>query len=412
VPAWISPDIGYVVLFFMLFVLPRFLQRLGLPSALTALALGVIVSQSTGLFQDDTTIKLLSTLGIVALFLFAGLDVETNELRREAKALTEHLLVRVVLVASAAWAIHGWFDLDVREALLVSLALLTPSTGFILDSLGGWGLSESERFWVRSKAIATELVALAILFGAVQSTSAVRLGSSAVALVAMMVVLPIIFRWFAAVVVPHAPKSEFGLLMTVAAACALITRALGVYYLVGAFVVGMAARRFRSALPSLASNQMLDSVEAFASIFVPFYFFHAGLALPASTFGRESMVTGVAFALVVFPMRLLSVAAHRRARFKESIRHGLRVGVPMLPTTVFTLVIVEILRVNFDVPDAVRGGLIVYAILSTLAPSVWLRRPEPAFDTELELGVVTPAAATPLKPAAAPASVAGDLPPA
>jgi Kef-type K+ transport system membrane component KefB len=392
VPEWISPDIGYVLLFFMLFVFPRFLQRLGLPSALTALAIGVAVGQGTGLFHDDQTINLLSTLGIVALFLFAGLDVETHELRREAAALTEHLMVRVVLVAGAAWLCRWLFGLDIRAALLVSLALLTPSTGFILDSLAGWGLSESERFWVRSKAIATELIALAILFGAVQSTSVERLGGSAVALVAMIVVLPIIFRWFAAVVVPHAPKSEFGLLMTVAAACALITRSLGVYYLVGAFVVGMAARRFRTALPSLASNQMLGSVEAFASIFVPFYFFHAGLALPASTFGWQSIATGAAFAAVVLPLRLLAVVVHRRLRFGESVKHSLRVGVPMLPTTVFTLVIVEILRMSFEVPPHVRGGLIVYAIVSTLAPSIWMRGPAPEFDAELQLGVVTPVA--------------------
>lgn len=388
-PTWISPDIGFVLLFFMLFVVPRFLQRLGLPSALTALALGVAVSQSTGLFYNDATINLLSTLGIVALFLFAGLDVETDELRREAGALAEHLVVRTVLVAITTWLCAWVFGLEVRGALLVSLALLTPSTGFILDSLGGWGLSESERFWVRSKAIATELVALAILFGAVQSTSATRLGLSAVALVAMMVVLPIVFRWFAAVVVPHAPKSEFGLLMTVAAACALITRSLGVYYLVGAFVVGMAARRFRSALPSLASTQMLGSVEAFASLFVPFYFFHAGLALPASTFSGVSIATGAAFALVVLPARLLTVVGHRRIRFGETLRLSLRVGVPMLPTTVFTLVIVEILRTSFDVPPHVLGGLIVYAIISTLVPSIWLRRPEPAFEAELQLGAVT-----------------------
>lgn len=389
-PTWISPDIGFVLLFFMLFVVPRFLQRVGLPSALTALALGVAVSQSTGLFHDDATINLLSTLGIVALFLFAGLDVETRELRREAAALAEHLIVRMALLAATTW-VCGWlFGLEVRPALLVSLALLTPSTGFILDSLGGWGLSESERFWVRSKAIATELLALAILFGAVQSTSATRLGLSAAALVAMMVVLPVVFRWFAAVVVPHAPKSEFGLLMTVAAACALITRSLGVYYLVGAFVVGMAARRFRSALPSLASNQMLGSVEAFASLFVPFYFFHAGLALPASTFSGASIATGVAFAAVVLPARLLTVVAHRRLRFGEALPLSLRVAVPMLPTTVFTLVIVEILRTSFDVPPQVRGGLIVYAIISTLVPSIWLRRPEPGFEAELERGIVAP----------------------
>ena len=391
-PTWLTPDIGLVLLFFLLFVFPRFLQRLGLPSALTALAIGIAAGHTTELFGADPTINLLSTLGIVALFLFAGLDVDPSELRLQAGAIVEHLLVRLTLVAGAAGASHAWLGIDVRAALLVSLALLTPSTGFILDSLGGWGLSASERFWVRSKAIATELIALAILFGAVQSTSVGRMTGSAVALIAMMVVLPTVFRWFAAVVVPHAPKSEFGLLMTVAAAAALITRSLGVYYLVGAFVVGMAARRFRTALPSMASNQMLGSVEAFASLFVPFYFFHAGATLPTTTFAVDSLMMGAVFSVVLLPLRVLTVAGHRRFRFGESFRHSLRIGVPMLPTTVFTIVIVEILRTSFDVPAYVRGGLIVYAIVTTLAPSIWLRRPVPSFEAQLELGMVTPSA--------------------
>ena len=272
-PTWISNEVAYVGLLFILFVLPRFLQRFGIPSALTALGFGVMFGIGFGLFQHDSTVELLSTLGIVALFLFAGLDVEVSELRREIPTLAEHLGVRLLSIGAVAWAATAWLGLDVRPGLLVSLALLTPSTGFILDSLAGWGLSENERFWIRSKAIATELVALAIMFVVLQSTSATRLGLSALALVAMIALLPVIFRWFAQVVVPHAPKSEFGLLMMVAVACALITRQLGVYYLVGAFVVGMAAQRFRIALPSLASARMLGAVEAFASLFIPFYFF-------------------------------------------------------------------------------------------------------------------------------------------
>jgi Kef-type K+ transport system membrane component KefB len=383
-----SNEVAYVGLLFILFVLPRFLQRFGIPSALTALGFGVMFGIGFGLFQHDSTVELLSTLGIVALFLFAGLDVEVSELRREIPTLAEHLGVRLLLIGAVAWAASTWLGLDVRPGLLVSLALLTPSTGFILDSLAGWGLSENERFWIRSKAIATELVALAIMFVVLQSTSATRLGLSALALVAMIALLPVIFRWFAQVVVPHAPKSEFGLLMMVAVACALITRQLGVYYLVGAFVVGMAAQRFRIALPSLASARMLGAVEAFASLFIPFYFFHAGLAISADMFSWTSLATGLAFSVSIPVLRLCLVGAHRRLRFGERLSAGLRIGIPMLPTTVFTLVIVEILRDSdtFVVAPHILGGLIIYAIVNTMMPSVFLRKVGPEFEDELLLG--------------------------
>ncbi|NQW03465.1 MAG: cation:proton antiporter [Acidobacteria bacterium] len=385
-PSWISNEVGYVGLLFTLFVLPRFLQRFGIPSALTAFAFGAGAGLGLGLFRSDPTVELLSTLGIVALFLFAGLDVEVGELRREVRVLAEHVSVRVVAIASLAVVATRFMGIDSRQSLLVALALLTPSTGFILDSLGGWGLSEKERFWIRSKAIATELVALVILFVVLQSTSVARLGLSALALIVMIAVLPLVFRWLAQVVIPHAPKSEFGLLMMVAVACAMITRNLGVYYLVGAFVVGMAAQRFRSALPSLASAKMLGAVESFASLFVPFYFFHAGLALEPDIFTLPSLWLGLAFVGLVLPVRLGLVSLHRWFRFRELMGAGLRVGLPMLPTIVFTLVIVEILRTEFSTPPYIRGALVIYAIVNTMAPSVWLRSPTPEFEDELQRG--------------------------
>jgi Kef-type K+ transport system membrane component KefB len=353
---------------------------------LTALAFGAAFGLGFGMFQADPTVGLLSTLGIVALFLFAGLDVEVGELRREVRTLAEHVGVRVIALAGVAVAISLLMGLEGRPALLVSLALLTPSTGFILDSLAGWGLSENEQFWVRSKAIATELVALVILFVVLQSTSVARLGLSAAALIAMIALLPLVFRWFAQVVIPHAPKSEFGLLMMVAVACALVTRKLGVYYLVGAFVVGMAAQRFRTALPSLASARMLGAVEAFATLFVPFYFFHAGLALSRDAFSWTSLGIGVLFVVTILPLQLLLVSGHRRLRFGERLNAGIRIGVPMLPTTVFTLVIVEILRDTYEVSPYIRGALVIYAIANTMVPSLFLRKPMPEFEDELMLG--------------------------
>ncbi|OYV72901.1 MAG: hypothetical protein B7Z74_04760, partial [Deltaproteobacteria bacterium 21-66-5] len=73
-------ELDYVALLFALFVVPRVLQRFRLPSAVTSVALGALAGLGLGLFESDPTVRLLATLGIVALFLFAGLDVEFNAL--------------------------------------------------------------------------------------------------------------------------------------------------------------------------------------------------------------------------------------------------------------------------------------------------------------------------------------------
>lgn len=377
----LSQEVAYVALLFGLFVVPRLLQRFRVPAAITSIALGAIAGPGLGLFSDDATLTLLATLGIVSLFLFAGLEVEVDKLRAQRRILFEHLGLRLVGLLVCAVLAAVALDLEARAAALLALALLTPSTGFILDSLASMGLAPNALFWVRAKAIATEIIALGVMFVVLQSTTIEGLALSSAALATIIVVLPLLFRGFGRFVVPYAPKTEFAFLLMIAVVSAMITRKLGVYYLVGAFVVGIIAQRFRERLPAIASERMLHAVESFASIFVPFYFFHAGLVLQRSDFSRAALILGALFFALAVPARLGLIALHRRLRLQESLRESLRVGVPMLPTLVFTLVIAQALRETFSVSPQIYGGLIIYALATTVVPSFVFRMPPPDFET-------------------------------
>lgn len=373
-----------MVLLFALFIVPRLLVRYRFPTAVTSLGLGAAAGLGFGWFHDDTTIQLLSGLGIVALFLFAGLDVSFEELQRERGVVAQHLLILGFTLALVTWVMTLWLGLPLRPAILVALALLTPSTGFILDSLGSLPVTERERFWIKSKAVAAELLALGVLFITLQSATLARLAVSILVLAALVAVLPFLFRFFAVWIAPHAPKSEFSFLVILAVFAAMVTLRLGVYYLVGAFVVGLVAQRFREELPAMASERMLHAVEAFAVFFIPFYFFSAGLHLGRGDFSLEALLLGVTFLGLVLPFRILVVSLHRRVALREPLAHGARVAASMLPTLVFTLVIAGILRDRFDVDPAIFGGLIVYTLANTLVPGFALRIPVPDFGPMTE----------------------------
>jgi len=386
----LTSEIAYIALLFGLFIVPRIIQRWGIPAAVTAFGLGAAVSLGFGLFRGDDTVSLLATLGIVSLFLFAGLEVDFRELRQGAAVVGQHIVMRIVLVGGAAWGIRAYGLLDWRPAILVALALFTPSTGFILDSLDSLVQDEKDRFWIRSKAVAVEIVALALMFFTLKSTSIESLARSTAALLVMILVLPWLFRAFARVVLPHAPKSDFAFLVIVAAACALITRNLGVYYLVGAFVVGVVAQRFRSHMPSMQSDHMLRAVEALASLLVPFYFFHAGIELRQEDFSVDALLAGLVMVAIAVPIRLVSVALHRRIALGEPFGKAFRIAAPMLPTLVFTLVIAGILRDEYDIPAWLFGGLIIYAFMTTLLPAAFTRAPPPEITLPPILPTVVP----------------------
>ncbi|MBS2023158.1 MAG: cation:proton antiporter [Deltaproteobacteria bacterium] len=377
----LSQEIQYLLLVFGLFIVPKALQRFRLPGAVTSVGIGAALNIGFHLFHEDHTVKLLATLGIVSMFLFAGLEVDFAELRQGRKILLQHIAVQLGLLALGGGVLFFAAGLEARAALLFALALFTPSTGFILDSLHGFGLTAEERFWVKAKAIASELVALAVLFLTIQSTDLATLGLSALALVAMVLLLPPTFRVFARVIAPFAPKTEFAFLVIVALLCAFITRELGVYYLVGAFVVGLTAVRLRKDLPELSSDKLLAGVELFASFFIPFYFLKAGLHLRAEDFSVQALGIACVLLVVVLPIRVLRVAWHRRLALGEPWRVGARIGTAVVPTLVFTIVIAEILQERFGLRPELFGALVVFTLVNTVIPGFALRLPPPEFES-------------------------------
>jgi Kef-type K+ transport system membrane component KefB len=389
-----SPELAYVVLLFLLIVLPRVLVRWKIPTAVTALALGAFAGMGLGIFQNDNTVQLLATLGISALFLFAGLEVDVDELLLRRRVLLQHVLLRAVVLPLLAWAIVTYAGLSWRVALLFVLALMTPSAGFILDSLSGLPLTDDQRGWVRSKTIATELVSLLTLFFVMQSASLGQLAAGTTALVFLILVLPLMFRAFARWIAPYAQNSDFAFLLMLALLAAFSTRKLGAYYLVGAFVVGMMAQRFREDLPTMSSEHTLHAVEVFSSFFIPFYFFNAGLHLRVEHFGLAAFGLGLA-CLSMVAFRVVLVAVHRRLALNEPLWSGARVGVSLAPTLVFTLVIAELLRDSFGASPALFGGLVIYALTNTIVPTLMLKTPPPLFDQPLATTVTLDAPSPP-----------------
>lgn len=375
-----NQELIYLLLIFGLLVIPRALQRFKIPAPITCLVFGIGAMLAWGVKTHDPVVTLLSTLGISSLFLFAGLEVDLRELRRGLWPLLTHLVIRMVTLTGAAWLAWHFLDLGWQASALLALALLTPSTGFILDTLERLGLDEEERFWVTSKAIAGELLALAALFVIMQAGDPMQLGVSTLVMLGMLVGLPMLFIAFGRWIVPHAPGSEFSLLVMVGFLAAFITYKLGVYYLVGAFIAGLIARLLRIRMPRLASNDNIHALRLFATFFVPFYFFHAGTLVSRDALSWEALGLGLVITAVVLPLRIGTVWLQRRVLFRgERRKSTLRVSVALAPTLVFTLVLAEILHSRFGISGALSGALILYTTLNTLLPSLVLRMP---FDVD------------------------------
>jgi len=370
----LSSQVLYLAIVFILLVFPRALQKYRIPAPLTCFALGMITVFAVADYSNDTTLSFLAALGISSLFLFAGLEVNMQELRKGFWPLLNHLFVRCLAISGFTWVGIYYFDLSIQVSGLVSLALLTPSTGFILESISGLDLTESEAFWVKSKSIAGELLALLLLFMFLKSGSYHDLGSSAAVLIAIAFGLPLLFIFLGRIVIPFAPGSEFSLLIMVGLIAAYLTKQIGVYYLVGAFFTGLAARQLQERMPTLASGENLHAVQLFASFFVPFYFFYSGMKVPSGALQLESLWIGLAMTAVLLPFRIGTVAMQRIYVNKDTVKSSFDVAIALTPTLIFTLVIATILLEKFGISDTLFGGLLVYAAITTILPSFTLKK--------------------------------------
>src|SRR6201999_777411 len=118
----------YLAVVFGLLVIPRALQRFRLPAPLTCFAFGIIVAGFFKPLVTDSVVQYLSTLGIAALFLFAGLEVDLAEPRRQAPSLAANFAVRGLILVAAARITAIYLHLGWQVDCLIALALLTPST--------------------------------------------------------------------------------------------------------------------------------------------------------------------------------------------------------------------------------------------------------------------------------------------
>ncbi len=364
-----SRTLVYLGMILGLLVVPRALQRFRLPAPLTCFIFGIVGAVLFKTTVDDHVLAVVATLGIASLFLLAGLEVDLVEIRHQLRRLIGHLATRGVFLVASAWLAIHYLHMSWQAASLLGLGLLTPSTGFILDILPHSGLTESEQTEVSINAIAGEIIALLVLLILSNADSVQALAVSIGALLLLVVLTPLFFLALGKYVVPYAPGSEFSLLLMVGIICAVISSAVGVHVLIGAFVAGLVAGLLKTRMTTLASPENLHAVRLFASFFVPFYFFHEGLEVPIDALVLKALFYGLALSIVVLPLRIAKSWVECRYFSRRTNKGSIRVAVALTPTLIFTLVIAAILHESFHIDDALYGGLLVYATISTILPS-------------------------------------------
>lgn len=356
------------ILLGLIILVPRILELLRIPMPLSALLLGVAWASHVEGPAAHQLVDIVATVAITMLFLFAGLEVDTARFRAQGRAYAAlaaaHLGVMAALAGVVGWAL----GLDVQPAAILAIGLATPSAGYILDSLARSPLGADARGAAGNMALALEVASLAALVVVLnlQSPRTIILTVGLLALAFLLI--PPAWRLLQRGFFPRVGTAEFVSLFMLAMVLSHATKAMGLYYIVGAFMTGLVIGELSRHRAGSRMERHMGAIEMITVLALPVYFFRAGSEMPIESIDHRSVLVGLALLVALVP-RLLPVlvadAGIRRAPWRE----GLRVAFSIAPTLVFGLVIADILRATPGVPVWLPGALIVHTVLVTLLPS-------------------------------------------
>jgi Kef-type K+ transport system membrane component KefB len=356
----------------LIIIIPRLGQLFKIPMPLAAIGLGVLAAKYNLIEHAEDSIYLLSTLAITLLFLFAGLEADVRAFAADWKRLAVLSGTHVLLSVGLCGALMNFLGLPFGASALIAIGVLTPSAGFILDSLPSMNLNPSDMPRVRSFAILLEVASLFLLLFATRAESPVQFVGTVAALGTAALLLPVVWIKLRATLFKKVPRSEFVCLVLIAMLASYGSRELGMYYIFGAFFTGFIIAGLKVESLDEESIKYIHAIELITVLLLPLYFFHAGTGIDIKSVTTESLALAGVFLLAI-PCRILPLFVAQRVVTKSPGKGIMSVVVALTPTLVFGLVMAEILMSNPRVPHWIPGGLVIYTLVATLFPTFLLR---------------------------------------
>jgi Kef-type K+ transport system membrane component KefB len=150
----------------------------------------------------------------------------------------------------------------------------------------------------------------------------------------------------------------------------VISKELGAYYLVGAFAVGLIASKFKKQIFKDDEESFFGSLSSFFNVFLPFYFFFAGLKIKVADLTLEPLTSALILFVIFVPLRIWIIRVSVK-RIKHDIdRNSYNISLSLMPTLIFGLVIAGILKDRGILEQKYIFSLIIYTLLTSILPVI------------------------------------------
>jgi Kef-type K+ transport system membrane component KefB len=374
--------LALIAIFIAAKVFGEIAERLGQPAVLGELLGGVLIGVSGLHLVDphDTTIHLLSELGVILLLFLIGLETDLKKLMSVGGSATAVAVVGVALPFAGGWLLGRALGFPPMVAVFLGAALTATSVGITARVLSDLGhLKDDESQIILGAAVVDDIIGLVLLtlLGTLAGGGTLSvLGVGRVILVAFgFVIVAIVIgsalapRLIRLIDRIDMARGLFFASIVFAFLLAYIAQQVGSAIIIGSFAAGLVLAR------TDRGRDIEHEVHDVAQFFVPIFFVVVGAAVdlrsinPFDPDARRFFLIGLALAAIGIVGKVAAGFVVTKKGIKRSV-----VGVGMVPRGEVGLIFAQIGLTTGLLSGGLYGAVALMVMVTTLVAPPMLRR--------------------------------------
>lgn len=323
-----NPVIVFSIILFIILLSPILLKRINVPSIIGLIVSGIIIGpHGFNIIENNSAIKLFSTIGLLFIMFIAGLELDMIEFKsNKNKSLLFGFFTFIIPLSFGFPICHYLLGLDLNASLLVS-SMFSTHTLVTYPIVSRFGISQKQSVAISVGGTMLTDTAVLLLLAVIIGNHRGELSAEFWIQIAISLVI------FSAIMFYAVPKiarlffqkldsekhAHFIFVLSVLFFAAFIAELSGFESIIGAFVAGLALNKL---IPH--SSILMNRIEFIGNaLFIPFFLIAVGMIVDVSVIFSGTMALILAFTLTLSAILGKYFAAHlTRFVFKYSKDEG------------------------------------------------------------------------------------------
>jgi Kef-type K+ transport system membrane component KefB len=311
-----NPVLVFSVILFIILLSPIVLRKLRIPGIIGLIISGVIIGpHGINVLEQNSAVKLFSTIGLLYIMFIAGLELDLKEFQRNRnKSLVFGFLTFIIPLTIGFPVCYYLLDYGFTASLLIS-SMFSTHTMVSYPIVSKFGISKNEAVAITVGGTILTDTAVLILLAIILSSNSGGLSfafwtqlvvSLAIFSGIMFWIIPKVTAWFFQKLESE-KTSHYIFVLSVVFFAAFLAELAGVEPIIGAFVAGLALNKL---IPY--SSTLMNRIEFIGqSIFIPFFLISVGMLVDVKVLlnGPTAVIIAVTLSVVALIGKWLAATA-------------------------------------------------------------------------------------------------------